>query len=1026
MHLLEPCIRNERTLGIILCLLQASVFSLLVLSAPKSFLHAQTPAQETTTGAAQIDAQPNSQNRRIDFETEIAPIFNEHCLSCHSHQARVTEGGLTLDSRIGWASGGETGPAIVPGDPESSLLIRAIRYHDPELQMPPDGPIPDLQRQVLIDWIRQGANDPREAATTPAVDTTWWSLLPLEKPSETIEGHPIDFWVNRKLKQQGIESTEQADRVTLIRRLFMDLHGMQPTLGEVRAFIDDDTESAWEQLIQRALASPHYGERWARHWLDVIHFADSHGCEHDVKRDHAWRYRDYVIDRFNADVPWDQFIQEQLAADHFYPNQPSLIAGLGFLAAGPLELSRAGTAPVAFDYLDRDDMVTQTLAAFMSTTANCARCHHHKFDPISQEDYYSLQAVFAGVGKGDIEFDSNVEVMNRRKEMESLLQAASASDSAVLLDPKYDLQIEQWVNQQSSQIVNWSSLDPDLFLSLGGATLTKQSDGTLFASGKVPDQEHYTVTARPSLDQVTAIRLDVFKDERLPENGPGRAGNGNLHLTEIDVQWVGDGSDSPRQLEIKRASADFDQDGWTSSQAFDGDEKSGWAIFPRVNESHYIVFELSDTLDTREEGRLAITLKQLHPPKHLIGRFQISVTDAAEGAAMVLPTAVRSGITKPSGERTEAEKVAIASKALSDFANAELQSLPKMEKVYGVSAWWSHAKKLDAPLTPKVVNILRRGSFDQLGAEVGPGAIELISHSPSRFKLPPETDESLRRAALANWIAHRDNPLTWRSIVNRVWQSHFGRGLVETPNDFGQMGSRPSHPELLDWLALWFRDEAKGSLKALHRLILTSETWRRSIGDTSSLSPASLDDENRLLWRGNRRRLDADSYRDSVLLIAGVLDESKGGPGIEHFRKEQGPQATPKLDYARYDWGASGATRRSIYRVVWRGIPDPFMEALDFPDLGILSPKRGNSVSALQSLSLYNNPFVLRFSEKFAERLERDHTSVANQINAAVETVWLRQPNELERTSFTHFVDEFGMAALCRVLFNSNEFLYVD
>ena len=983
-----------------------------------------SPSAKQNTGTVQSDINPA--NRKIEFESDVEPILAEHCFSCHSHQARTTEGGLTLDSKIGWASGGESGPAIQPGVPEKSLLIKAIRYADADLQMPPDGPLPDEQIDVLVEWIRQGANDPRETETRPTVDTDWWSLKPLEKPTDLMVGHPIDYWINRKLDQEGIRPTEQADRVTLIRRLFIDLLGMQPTPSEVQAFLSDESDYSWEQLVSRTLSSPHYGERWARHWLDVIHFADSHGCEHDVKRDHAWRYRDYVIERFNADVPWDQFIKEQLAADHFYPEHPQLKAALGFLAAGPLELSRAGTAPVAFDYLDRDDMVTQTLAAFMSTTANCARCHHHKFDPISQEDYYSLQAVFAGIGKGDIEFDSNFEVMRKRKEMEALSHAASIADASVLLDPKYSDEVERWALSQSKQVVNWSILDPDLFLSLGGATLTKEPDGTIFASGNLPDQEHYTVTARPSIDQVSAIRLDVFKDERLPENGPGRAGNGNLHLTEIDVQWVDDGGNSPQKIRIERASADFDQEGWTSSQAIDGDEKSGWAIFPRVNESHYIVFELAEPINTSQGGRLAITLKQFYPPKHIIGRFQFSVTDAANGNALVLPSAVRTGITKPPAQRSDEERVAIAAAALTDKAKRELSSLPPMEKVYGVSPWWSHAKKLGAPQSPKVVNLLKRGSFEQPGSEVGPGAIELISHASGRFHLPADSDESRRRAALASWIAHRDNPLTWRSIVNRVWQGHFGRGLVDTPNDFGQMGSRPSHPELLDWLTLWFRDEAKGSLMALHQLILTSETWKRSsLYDTAATGMVS-DKDNRLLWRATRRRLDADSYRDSVLRVSGVLDDSVGGPGVEQFLKEQGPQATPKLDYGNYDWGSAGATRRSIYRVVWRGIPDPFMEALDFPDLGILSPKRGNSISALQSLSLYNNAFVLHFSDKLAQCVASEHASVERQVTAVVEGTWLRSPSERELGSFVEFVDQYGLAALCRVMLNSNEFLYVD
>ena len=270
-----------------------------------------------------------------------------------------------------------------------------------------------LEIEVLETWVTEGANDPRKTGTQLPLDTDWWSLKKLVAPDIPGNGHPIDAFVRQRLESAGRQAIPRADRATLARRLYIDLHGLQPTLKEVETFVQDQSPDAYSQLIDQLLDSPRYGERWARHWLDVIHFADSHGCEHDVKRDNAWRYRDYVIRQLNKDVAWDQFIREQLAPDVFFPEQPQLMAGLGFIAAGPLELSRAGTAPVAFDYLDRDDMVTQTMAAFVSTTANCARCHTHKFDPITQEDYYALQAVFAGIGKGDIEFDSSADVKLR-------------------------------------------------------------------------------------------------------------------------------------------------------------------------------------------------------------------------------------------------------------------------------------------------------------------------------------------------------------------------------------------------------------------------------------------------------------------------------------------------------------------------------------------------------------------------------------------------------------------------------------
>ena len=956
------------------------------------------------------------------FQSKVEPLLKEKCLGCHSHEAIAMEGGLTLDSKAGWSEGGDRGPAIIPGKPDESLVLTAVKYENDDLQMPPGEKLSDEEIAILREWIKRGAVDPREVTKSEQDLTDWWSLRKLIAPPVPGEGHSIDAFVRSRLNEHKLSSTNRASKTELIRRLSVDLHGLQPTPEEVTSFIEDNDPGAYENLVNRLLASPRYGERWGRHWLDVIHFADSHGCEHDVKRPNAWRFRDYVIQRLNDDVPWDRFIREQLAPDVFYPEEPQLMAGLGFIAAGPLELSRAGTAPIAFDYLDRDDIVTQTMAAFVSTTANCARCHTHKFDPITQEDYYSLQAVFAGVGKGDIQFDASSEIYHRRREMEQLLAAVRSKNADLLLQPKYAELVRTWEASRQVDPVEWKLLAPEVYLSAGGATLTKQNDGSILASGHLPDQETYTVTSTVDLKQLTAIRLEVLKDEGLPMNGPGRADNGNLHLSEVDLKYFSPASETPTNLKISRASADFDQASWTSAQAIDGDERSGWAIHPRVNESHEIVFELANPIEIVPGGKLVISLKQLYPPKHLIGRFRLSATDAKNGAAQILSDDVTQSLKKPADRRTEAEAAALAAIVLKHHAEQELQSLPPEETVYGVSSSWSHAKKLPSPQAPKTVHLLRRGAFDKPVREVQPGSLSVISSLPGRFELADPMDESLRRAALADWLAHPENPLTWRSIVNRVWHYHFGKGLSETPNDFGRMGNEPANEELLDWLAVWFRDEAQGSLKELHRLILTSETWQQS----SRAEPNPIDAQNRLLWRMNRQRMDAETFRDSTLQIAGRLDFTMGGPGIEQFSKKPGQQATPALDYSAFDWNSSMTHRRSIYRVVWRGIADPFMEALDFPDLGLLAPKRGFSVSALQSLSLYNNDFMLHASQWIAQRIEQEQNDLNQQVKRAVQLVWLRSPTEEEQTTFVNYTQKHGMPAFCRVLLNSNEFLFVD
>lgn len=960
------------------------------------------------------------------FRRQVRPLLEDKCVSCHSHATRTMEGGLTLDSRSGWSTGGDRGPAVVPGKPQESLLLRAVTRADPDLQMPPDEPLTEAEVQILRDWIRRGAVDLREEPPA-APDTNWWSLRPLTAPAVPGDGHPIDAFVNDRLRSSGLSPLPAASAARLVRRATVDLHGLLPTPAAVEEFVADSRPDAVGRLVDGLLKSPRYGEHWARHWLDVIHFADSHGCEHDVKRPSAWRFRDYVIERLNDDVNWDRFVREQLAADVFFPDEPHLMAGLGFLAAGPLELSRAGTAPVTFDYLDRDDMVTQTMAAFASATVNCARCHQHKFDPITQEDYYALQAVFAGIGKGEISFDGSTDTLRRRQQLTAWEAAARARDADTLLaEPLADV-VKSWLARQTSAPVAWQTLHPDVFVSVGGATLTRQSDGSLLASGTTPEQERYTVTATPELTRITAIRIEALPDASLPMQGPGRAGNGNFHLSEVGVQWFAAGEATPTVLTVSRTSADFDQAGWTSAQAIDGDTRSGWAIHPRIAQPHRIVLELATPLEISGPGHLAITLQHLYPPQHVMGRFRISITDAPAERARQPAADTTAALQTPAEQRTREQQAVLAAEAVAEYVRRQQAQLPARQTVYGVSSSWSHAKKLDQPQPPKTVHLLQRGDFQKPLYEVGPGSLSAIDVLPARFT-DTHDDEALRRAALADWLVHPDNPLVWRSIVNRVWQFHFGQGLVDTPNDFGRMGGQPSHPDLLDWLAVWFRDEADGSLKQLHRLIMTSDAWQRSsgVGVVAMAEQRSRDADNRLLWRMNRQRLSADVFRDSVLQLSGRLDLTMGGPGVEQFAKSKGPQATPALDYAQFDWTTAAAGRRSIYRVVWRGIPDPFMEALDFPDLGLLAPRREFSASALQSLAVYNNDFVLHGSQWLADRVSADRRELSAQIDRAVALVWQREPSDAERLQLRTCAEQHGLAAVCRVLLNSNEFLFVD
>ena len=995
---------------------------------------------------AQTDSAENAKPDDAWFSHHIQPILKDHCLECHSHASGTIEGGLALDSKSGWQKGGDSGPALVPRLPGKSLLLHAVR-HRGDLKMPPEDKLTEAQIQLIEKWIKAGAPDPRQSKTPPELATNprdWWSLRPLKQPKlpePTSSQHPIDQFVNVKLKEKALAPAGPAKPSLLLRRLLLDLHGLPPKPEQVDAFRAEllknrNRDSIWSAQVKQLLDSPRYGERWARHWLDTVHFADTHGCEHDDFRPNAWPFRDYVIQSLNEDKPWKRFVKEQLAADHFYPEQDQLLPALGFISAGPLELSRASTAPVTFDYLDRDDIVSQTMAAFASTTANCARCHDHKFDPISQEDYYSLQAVFAGGGKGDREFDADPKTRQKRKQLNHQLRLVKKRSPELLEDDFARKMVSDFETDVSRQAV-WIPLDMTSFVSEQGATLNQIDDGSVLASGKNPPTDVYTISGTGQgigsgtgsdrkLQRVTAIRLDVLPHDSLPTKGPGRCANGNLHLNRIEIKHS-KANANDRSIAISSASADWDQQGWTIQHAIDQNPKSAWGIYPKVGEPHHAVFQLKDPVEVGEDSKLTIRLHQIHGGSHLIGRFRIYVTDSTSPSTRVLPDAVRKAMATEHSKRSVEQKLDLTTFVLGLDLERKLAALPSPQKVYAWSRLYSHSKKLNQPMAIKTVHVLKRGNIDRPGKVATPGSLSAIDNLSNRFHSSAEKPESFRRAALANWMIHKDNPLFWRSIVNRVWSYHFGRGLCDTPNDFGRMGSIPSHPELLDWLAVWFRDEANGSLKKLHHLILTSKTWQQAATTSVEMSAKanSVDANNTLLWKSPLRKLDAESFRDSVLQISGELDLTMGGPGIEQFSKSKGRQTTPVLDYDKFDWNSPGGKRRSIYRIVWRGIADPFMESLDFPDLGLLTGKRENSSSALQALATYNHDFVLNFSSVMASKLEKTHEKLSDQVENACRLIWLRRPNSSEKQLMTQYVKQHSLAALCRVLLNSNEFIFV-
>jgi hypothetical protein len=744
------------------------------------------------------------------FESKIRPVLVEGCQECHSGAIAKPKGRLRLDTREGIRQGGSSGPAVVPGDSEASLLFQAITAANGIEPMPPKAKLPAAVVADFRRWIEMGAPDPREgtskptSASRPIANRDWWSLRPIVRPEiPTVESStagwartPIDRFILAKLVEKGLRPSREADRRTLIRRLSFDLIGLPPSPEEIAAFLADPAHDAYERLVDRLLASPHYGERWARHWMDVVHFAETHGHDQDRIRPNAWPYRDYLIAAFNQDTLYARFVQEQVAADALFPDEPRLIVALGMIAAGPWdESSLRDIRDDSIDrqigyYIDRDDMVSTVMSTFVSATVHCARCHDHKFDPISQADYYSLQAVFAGVDKAERSYDADPSIGQLRRSLASEVKSTQRRDPAL-------------------------------------------------------------------------------------------------------AAWV----------------------------------------------------------------------------------------------------------------------------------SAELSALPPQQLVFTAASEFAPDAGHKPPGGPRPVHLLRRGDIHQPGPPASPGTLSGVAGLPSRFPTSAADDESARRAALARWLTDSANPLTWRSIVNRVWHYHFDRGIVSTPNDFGRMGAAPSHPELLEWLAATFRDSG-GSFKQFHRLIVTSAVYRQETRDDPMA--AAVDADDAWLWRQRRRRLDAESIHDAILMVAGRLDTTMGGPSVRQFALSAGVHVTPVVDYTRYDGNSPGSSRRSVYRFLFRTLPDPFFDALDAADSSQLIAVRNESTTPLQALALLNNPFVLRQSEHFAHRLEAIAPDMPGRLKAAFELAYGRPPTDGEIAVLSEYARRHGLTNACRLIVNSNEFLFVN
>ena len=865
------------------------------------------------------------------------------------------------------------------------------------------------------------------AAAAPDVGP-WWSLQPIA-PRMEVSGNAVDHHVMAKLAEHGLEPAPPADARTLIRRLSFDLVGLPPSPEEVERFVADHAaapEAAYLALVDRLLASPHYGERWARHWLDVVHYGDTHGYDKDQPRPHAWPYRDYVIRAFNEDKSWARFVEEQVAGDVLFPGTRDGIEALGFIAAGPWDL--IGHAEVSEDkidgriarHLDRDDMVANTMSSFVSMTVHCAQCHDHKFDPVSAEDYYSLQAVFAAVDRADREYDADPAVAAQRAALLAEKHKAEATIAALTVRAR----------------------------AKGGAAL--EALDNLIAAARKPaaalaDRHGWHSAIEQKQGTPKWVQVDLGRRAVLNQVV--------LHPCRDDFNGIGEGFGFPLRFKIEAS----DDPGFTTGVAVLADETAADVGNPKIK-------AVSCGVDVTARY-VRVTATKLAPRRNdfIFALAEVEVMDASGGnlAAAASVTALDSiempvrwqhvnltdgwypGVdpAKQSAAGGDAAKLEqarrltmealLGSEAVAQFdaaaqvvgrAEAGIKALPAPSRVYcgtvhrGSGAFAGTGANGGKP---RPIHVLARGDVKRPGPEIGPGALAALRPLPARFDLPADAPEGARRAALAKWITDSRNPLTWRSIVNRVWQHHFGVGLVETPNDFGRMGALPSHPELLDWLAADFRDSG-GSLKRLHRLIVTSAAYRRASAFRNEKTERT-DPDNRLLWRAHRRRLEAEAVRDSILAVSGLLDSKMGGPAFRDFVIEH-PEHSPHYQYHLADLGDARLHRRSIYRFLVRSKPQPWMAALDCADPSMMVDKRNQTITPLQALAQLNNQLTLVAAREFAARVEREAGGREAQIRRAVHLALGREASweEVERMREAALVD------VCRVLLNLNEFVFVD
>jgi mono/diheme cytochrome c family protein len=963
----------------------------------------------TQPGSASTDAAvaanlPPAADHPVDFVRDIQPIFASHCLECHGPAKQEAQ--FRLDAKEIALKGGELGPAINPGKSAESLLILAVAGAKPDLVMPKKGEhLTPEQVGLLRGWIDQGAIWPESASVKVEDKRDHWAFkAPVRPPVPTVTRkgwvrNPIDAFILARLEKEKLSPSPPATPVTLIRRLSLDLTGLPPTIKEVESFAADRSTNAYERAVERLLASPHYGEHWARHWLDLARYADTNGYEKDKPRS-IWPYRDWVIKAFNEDLPFDKFTIDQLAGDlEPSPTLDQRIA-TGFLRNSMLN-QEGGVEPEQFRVealIDRMDTVGK---AFLGLTINCCQCHNHKFDPFSQKEYYQLYAFLNNDDESFIEVPSAADKKKRKAILASVrdLEAKAMRESTNLTE-----RMASWEKRIAQPATNWTVLNPKDWGNFA-TKFEKEEDGSLLGGGDLQPGGTMRVTADTRLTNITAFRLDALTNANLKYGGPGLVGKGGFMVKEFVAEvYAITNATVTNKIKFTRAVADLEAPSFSVTNAIDGNtEKGGWvpSLTPdHRNQNHYAIFEAEKPFGFPEGTRIEITIDQKFDKEtgldcHMLGCLRLSITtNSGPLEADPLTGGQRNLLSIAKDKRTDAQNASL----FAAFRLSDPDSKKVNEQITEAFAKWPYPPTtlvLHDRSPKRVTHIFKRGDRLRPGDEVHPAVLSVLN------SLPPGAPAN--RLGFAQWIVDRKSPTTARVLVNRLWQTYFGQGLVTTPEDFGTRVETPSHPELLDWLACEFMDSG-WSIKHMQRLIAESATFRQS----SKVTPDEYakDQFNHFLERGPRFRVEGEVVQDIALSASGLLNPKIGGPSIY----PPIPASVGDTAYGGFSWPETKGPeryRRGLYTFTKRSLPFPSLSAFDVPSGEISCPRRIRSNTPLQALTTLNEKAFVEAAQAMALRVYREGGKDDRaRATYAFELCTSRKPDDFELKKLLNFWHE--------------------